>query len=94
MLPVLMFASGLIAGAVGVSLLKKAKPPAAPNLHQLGQRTRDGLRDATVTSLTAIETRASSLRAKLTPAADAPPDEAKAAEKSEPDAADPVEPAP
>lgn len=75
MLPVLMFASGLVAGVVGVRLLKKATTPAAPDLHRLGQRTRDGLRDATVTGLTAIETQAASLRAKLTPATEAAPTE-------------------
>lgn len=77
MLPVLMFASGIVAGVLGVQLAKKAAHQPKPDLRGLGQRTRAGLRDATVSGLTAIESQAASLRSKLTPdGADAPPAEA------------------
>ncbi|MFA6022392.1 MAG: hypothetical protein WC722_19205 [Rhodospirillales bacterium] len=72
MLPLLTFASGLLAGIVGVKLLKKVKAP--DSLGNFGDKARSGLdkaqaglRDATVTSLSAIEKSTASLRAKLTP---------------------------
>jgi len=72
MLPLLTFASGLVAGIVGVKLLKKVKAP--DSLGNFGDKARSGLdkaqaglRDATVTSLSAIEKSTASLRAKLTP---------------------------
>lgn len=74
--PLLTFASGLLAGIVGVKLLNKATPPAAQRLETLGGKARQGLaqaqsglRDATVTGLEAIEKSSASLRAKLAPAA-------------------------
>lgn len=72
MLPLLTFASGLVAGIIGVKLLKKVKTP--DSLGGLGDKARGGLdkaqaglRDATVSSLSAIEKSTASLRAKLTP---------------------------
>lgn len=56
MLPVVTFAAGLIAGAVGLQLLKKAKTPA-------------GLRRAAVSGLSAVERSSADLRAKLEPTA-------------------------
>ena len=83
--PLLTFASGLIAGIVGVRLLNKAAPPASAGLGNLGGKARDGLaqaqtglRDATVSGLSAIEKSSASLRARLAPAANEP---AKAAAK-------------
>jgi hypothetical protein len=77
--PLLTFASGLLAGIVGVKLLNKATPPAAQRLETLGGKARhglaqaqSGLRDATVTGLEAIEKSSASLRAKLAPAAAEP----------------------
>ncbi|MDO8607413.1 MAG: hypothetical protein Q7R40_12825 [Phaeospirillum sp.] len=71
--PLLTFASGLVAGIVGIRLLKKAPPL---ELEGIGGKARQGLtqaqaslRDATVSGLTAIETSSANLRAKLTPAA-------------------------
>ncbi len=73
MLPFLTFASGIVAGIVGVQLLKKAKTP--QNLTQLGDKARGGLdkagaslRDATVSGLSAIEKSTAGLRARLIPA--------------------------
>ncbi|WP_096701913.1 hypothetical protein [Magnetospirillum sp. 15-1] len=84
--PLLTFASGLVAGIVGVKLLKKATPPAAAQLDDIGGKARQGLaqaqsslRDATVSGLSAIEKSSASLRAKLTPAAAEPVKAAKAA---------------
>ncbi|MBR9973320.1 hypothetical protein [Magnetospirillum sulfuroxidans] len=72
MLPLLTFASGLVAGIVGVKLLKRVKAP--DSLGNLGDKARTGLdkaqaglRDATVTSLSAIEKSTATLRAKLAP---------------------------
>lgn len=76
MLPLLTFASGLVAGIVGVRLLKTAKTPAS--LDGIGDKARQGLdkaqnslRQATVSGLTSIEKSSASLREKLT----APPAE-------------------
>lgn len=65
MLPFLTFASGIIAGIVGVKLLKNIKAP--DSLGTLGDKAQAGLRDATVSGLSAIEKSSASLRAKLTP---------------------------
>jgi hypothetical protein len=72
MLPFLTFASGIIAGIVGVKLLKKVKAP--DSLGTLGDKARSGLdkaqaglRDVTVSGLSAIEKSSASLRTKLTP---------------------------
>lgn len=90
MLPFLTFASGIVAGIVGVQLLKKARTP--QNIGDLGTKARSGLdkagaglRDATVSSLSAIEKSSASLRAKLTPEA-APEAEAPAETPDEPTA--------
>jgi len=74
--PVLLFATGLVTGIVGVRALKNSK--SKDSLAALGNKTRhgldqakSGLRDATVSGLTAIEKSSANLRGKLTPAADA-----------------------
>ncbi|CAO3432942.1 hypothetical protein [Azospirillum doebereinerae] len=75
MLPVLTFASGLIAGALGVQLLKKAKLPAGAGAAGRLDKAQTSLRQAAACGLAAVETSSASLRAKLTPAepiADAP----------------------
>lgn len=76
MLPLLTFASGLLAGVVGVRLLKSVKTPEGVKTataaiggkarHGLDQ-AQTGLRQATVSGLTAIERSSASLRARLTP---------------------------
>lgn len=73
MLPLLTFASGIVAGIVGVKLLKNAKTP--QSLHDLGDKARGGLdkagaglRDVTVSGLSALEKSTAGLRARLTPA--------------------------
>lgn len=73
MLPFLTFASGIVAGIVGVKLLKQVKTP--DSLGSLGDKARSGLdkagaglRDATVAGLAAVEKSTASLRTKLTPA--------------------------
>jgi len=87
--PVLLFATGLVTGIVGVRLARKAS--ATTTAHDLGDKTRkgvgqarDGLRRATVDGLSAVERASASLRGKLEekpadPAAPAVPaqDEAK-----------------
>ncbi|EPY00431.1 hypothetical protein [Magnetospirillum fulvum] len=74
--PVLLFATGLVTGIVGVRALKNSK--GKESLTALSHKTRhgldqakSGLRDATVSGLTAIEKSSANLRGKLTPAADA-----------------------
>lgn len=76
MLPLLTFASGIVAGIVGVRLLKKNK--GSGSLKSLGQkacsgldRAGEGLRDATVSGLSALEQSSASLRGQLTPSAPA-----------------------
>lgn len=71
MLPFLTFASGIIAGIVGVKLLKNVKAP--QSLGSIGDKARGGLdkaqaglRDVTVSGLSAIEKSSASLRTKLT----------------------------
>lgn len=73
MLPLLTFASGIVAGIVGVKLLKNAKTP--QSLHDLGDKARGGLdkagaglRDVTVSGLSVIEKSTAGLRARLVPA--------------------------
>lgn len=72
MLPFLTFASGIVAGVVGVQLLKTAKT--THGVGTLGAKARNGLdkagegvRDATLSGLSAIEKSSAALRAKLTP---------------------------
>jgi len=74
--PVLLFATGLVTGIIGVRALKNSK--GKDQLTALGDKTRhgldqakSGLRDATVSSLAAIEKSSANLRGKLTPAAPA-----------------------
>jgi len=78
--PVLLFATGLVTGIIGVRALKK-NGPGKETLSALGDKTRhgldqakSGLRDATVSGLTAIEKSSATLRGKLTPAAAEPPE--------------------
>lgn len=68
MLPVLTFASGLIAGIVGVRLLKKAKLADRPDTAARLDKAQTGLRHAAVSGLAAVEKSSACLRAKLTPA--------------------------
>ncbi|MGE4278486.1 MAG: hypothetical protein AB7G62_02785 [Magnetospirillum sp.] len=77
MLPFLTFAGGIVAGIVGVKLLKQVKAP--ESLGSLGDKARSGLdkagaglREATVSGLSAIEKSSANLRTKLNPAADEP----------------------
>lgn len=70
MLPVLTFAAGLIAGAVGYRALNKSKSNVS--LRAAGDAARDslgkaqsGLRQAAVSGLSAVERSSASLRAKL-----------------------------
>lgn len=82
MLPLLTFASGLVAGIVGIRLLKTVKTPenlktAAGTIgdkarHGLDQ-AQSGLRQATVSGLTAIEKSSATLRARLSPEMGEPP---------------------
>lgn len=80
MLPLLTFASGLVAGIVGIRMLKAARTPDRLRSagHTLGDKARHGLdqaqaglRGAAVSGLTAIEKTSASLRGKLEPAAEA-----------------------
>lgn len=90
MLPLLTFASGLVAGIVGIRLLKNVKAPenlkaAAGTIggkarHGLDQ-AQTGLRQATVSGLSAIEKSSATLRARLTP------------EISQPEVEEPAKPA-
>jgi len=77
--PVLLFATGLVTGIIGVRALKNSK--GKDSLAALGHKTRhsldhakSGLRDATVSGLSAIEKSSATLRGKLTPAAPAESD--------------------
>lgn len=70
MLPLLTFASGIVAGILGVRLLKNPRRPTP--LKQLGHtalgglgRAGEGLREATLSGLSAIEKSSASLRAQL-----------------------------
>ena len=71
MLPLLTFASGLIAGIVGVRLVKSVTAPSGPRaaatarLGTIGDKAQTGLRQATVSGLTVIEKSSANLRAKL-----------------------------
>lgn len=68
MFPLLPFAAGLAAGILGVQMLKNVKTGTLNTSarEQLG-RAKSGLRNATVSSLEAIEHSTANLRAKLTP---------------------------
>ena len=80
MLPLLTFASGLVAGIIGVRLIKTVKAPeglraaTSERLATINDKARHGfdqaqtgLRQATVSGLTVIEKSSASLRSKLTP---------------------------
>lgn len=74
MVPLLTFASGLLAGIVGVRVLKGTAKPSGEKLQALGTRARDGLekaqnglRSATISGLEGIERSSAHLRDKLTP---------------------------
>lgn len=89
MLPLLTFATGIVAGIVGVQLLKQAKAPTA--VKSLAHKARSGLekagdelRDATVSGLSAVEKSSASLRARLAGEADQAPTQAEAAPASVP----------
>lgn len=78
--PLLTFASGLLLGVAGIRLLKTVKAPeglksAAGTLGDKARhgidRAQTGLRDATVTGLSAIERSSANLRGRLAPAAPA-----------------------
>lgn len=76
MLPFLTFAGGIVAGIVGVKLLKQVKTP--ESLESLGDKARSGLdkagaglRDVTVSGLSAIEKSTAKMRGKLSPEAEA-----------------------
>lgn len=64
MLPLVPFAAGLLAGAVAIKLIRRDKFKV--NLGKTGQR----LRDATVSSLTSLESASARARSKLKPQAD------------------------
>ena len=96
MLPLLTFASGLIAGIVGVRLVKSVTAPSAlaPPPRRGWERSATRPRPACVRrpfrALTVIEKSSANLRAKLTPVPPAPPQavtpdepEAQVAEASE-----------
>lgn len=81
MLPFLTFASGIVAGIIGVKLLKNVKAP--ESLGSIGDKARGGLdkaqaglRDVTVSGLSALEKSSASLRTKLTPEEPATPEPA------------------
>lgn len=80
MLPLLPFAAGIVAGALGIQALKKTKP--TEHLGSLGASAKSGLdkagtglRDATVSGLSALERSSASLRTRLSSEDKAPSDE-------------------
>lgn len=89
MLPLLRFASGIVVGVIGVQLLKKAKAPKA--VKSIAHKARSGLdkageelREATVSSLSAVEKSSANLRAKLSREAEPPSAESPASEEAAP----------
>lgn len=71
MIPLLPFAAGLAAGVFGIRLLKGVKGTDYRSVNAAARerlaRTGDGLRQATVAGLSAIEQSSASLRSRLTP---------------------------
>lgn len=65
MYPLLVFATGVLAGAAGVRLLKGVKGP----LKATGQQATGAVRGAAVSGLSAIERTTACLRTKLEPEA-------------------------
>ncbi|WP_211099897.1 hypothetical protein [Azospirillum brasilense] len=110
MLPLLTFASGVIAGAIGVRMVKNAKAKADPKIADLKSidvkaaaregagKAQTAVREAAVTGLLAIERTSAGLRSRLaTPVEEAPVEAAPAeAEPAKEDVAEPAksEPAP
>lgn len=108
MLPLLTFASGIVAGIVGVRLIKSSKAPqrlraagaaTAAGLGTLGEKAwhgmgqaQAGLRHAAVSGLSTIEKSSASLRAKLE-SGEAEPEPEAAPEAEAPEAPEPVKPA-
>lgn len=96
MFPLLPFAAGLAAGILGVQMLRNVKTGTLNSSarEQLG-RAKSGLRNATVSSLEAIEHSTANLRAKLTPepAPAAEPDAAESTAEPAAEAAAPSAPA-
>ncbi|MHA7065006.1 hypothetical protein [Azospirillum argentinense] len=104
MLPLLTFASGVIAGAIGVRMVKNAKAKADPTIADLKSvdvkaaaregagKAQSAVREAAVTGLLAIERTSAGLRSRLaTPVEEAPVAAATAeAEPAKDDAAEPV----
>lgn len=87
MYPLLVFASGVIAGAVGIRVLKRATLPegvkAAAGSGRAGlDRAQEAVREAALSGLSAVERTSATLRTRLTPSPGAP-------EAAEPDAAEP-----
>lgn len=89
MLPLLTFASGVIAGAIGVRMVKTARAKADPAIADLkavdvkaaaregAGKAQTAVREAAVTSLLAIERTSAGLRSRLaTPVEEAPVEEA------------------
>lgn len=86
MFPLFPFATGLLVGVLGVRLAKSATRDGGSAPGEVGSRTRsgfdracDGLRDAAVSSLAAVEKSSAGLREKLTPrpeAGETPPGDA------------------
>lgn len=87
MYPLLVFASGLVAGAVGLRLLKNAKVPeglkaaTASGVGTIGTTAQSGVgkaqtvvREVTISGLSAIEKTSAHLRSKLTPTPEEPAD--------------------
>lgn len=87
MLPVLTFAAGVLAGAIGVNMLRKAK-------QSDGLRAAAAVRQAAVSGLSAVEKSSASLRAKLTPVEEPAEEPAPVEEPAAPveEAAAPAEP--
>ncbi|TWA85699.1 hypothetical protein FBZ83_103291 [Azospirillum brasilense] len=83
MLPLLTFASGVIAGAIGVRMMKSAKTKADPKIADLTSvdvkaaaregagKAQTAVREAAVTGLLAIERTSAGLRSRLATPVDA-----------------------
>ncbi|NUB16016.1 hypothetical protein GAY28_27750 [Azospirillum brasilense] len=104
MLPLLTFASGVIAGAIGVRMVKNAKAKADPKIADLKSidvkaaaregsgKAQTAVREAAVTGLLAIERTSAGLRSRpATPVEEAPVGAAPAeAEPAKEDVAEPA----
>lgn len=87
MLPLLTFASGVIAGAIGVRMMKNAKVKADPKIADLKSvdvkaaaregagKAQTAVREAAVTGLLAIERTSAGLRSRLATPVDAAAEE-------------------